>query len=448
MNGKISGKQIVNNTVVKRFNGLIPSDQYLVSTNDYNITLSINSSIATHSFNIGWQGELPINRGGTNNTSFNPNELIIANATASELISSGFQINDLGNTQYDIWTAQNIINYIAGLSFSSFQPSLPTVNLTSNTIIPFNQTNINNYLEFNYVINNPGASASSAVLEWRRNNTGSWTVLSSNINIISFTHSMTDSNFNPQVFNYRYSVLDSRSSTQSVTYNIFPISYTQPTNILNVSMVNQNLSIESDFVREKGNVISDLTGSITRTTPNVDVLYYKYQFRANLGTWEDIGGTYSIGPSGGSTTPITHNPATYSTSSSIQYRIVVMDEYTISYNTANIINFYNVVFYGYNTVSNSNDIRNLQQYSFSELNTQFNLQTGTTSNHFTIAFPSSRNYISSYDNTGFTFTVTYLLNNSITTAYTANGDPYSYKVYTFAQAVAYDIPHNHLITLS
>ena len=450
LNGKIHGKQIVKNTILRGFNGLTLSNQYFDTVNDQNISLTIDSNSATHSFLLNWQGLLPIDRGGLNNATFSANELVIANSNSDTIISSGWKLDNTGTSSTDVWSADKIINYIEstldGVSFTS-GPVLPDANLSSETIIPFNQTNINNILNFNWNVFNRGATVSTVSLEWRRGGVGNWQILTTDKSLSTLTHTLTDTNFNSLAFNYRYVVTDTKGSSKTALKDIYPIAYSQPQSILNVILTNQNLNIEGNFIREKGNVSSNLSGSITRTTPNVNLTGYKYQFRVNLGNWEDIGGVRTISPSGGTIESITHNPNNYTSADSIQYRIEIYDEYTDTYNTAQIILFKNVIFWGPSEVTTSNDVRNLPQKGFSDSTTTYNLQTGTTSNAFTIAFPSNRNYVSSVDNTNFVFLVTYLLKNlNIVENY--YGEEFGYKIYTFKQAVPYDYNHNHLITIS
>lgn len=450
LNGKIHGKQIVKNTILRGFNGLTLSNQYFDTVNDQNISLTIDSNSATHSFLLNWQGLLPIDRGGLNNATFSANELVIANSNSDTIISSGWKLDNTGTSSTDVWSADKIINYIEttldGVSFTS-GPILPDANLSSETIIPFNQTNINNVLNFNWNVFNRGATLSTVSLEWRRGNTGNWQVLTTNKSLSILTHTLTDTNFNSLAFNYRYVVTDTKGSSKTALKDIYPIAYSQPQSILNVTLTNQNLNIEGNFIREKGNISSNLSGSITRITPNVNLTGYKYQFRVNLGNWEDIGGVRTISPSGGTIESITHNPTNYTSADSIQYRIEIYDEYIDTYNTSQIILFKNVIFWGPGEVTTSNDVRNLPQKGFSDLTTTYNLQTGTTSNAFTIAFPSNRNYVSSVDNTDYVFLVVYLLKtlNIVKNYY---GEEFGYKIYTFKQAVSYDYNHNHLITIS
>lgn len=111
MKGKIHGKQIINDTIVKTFNGSTYSNQYLDTVNDSNILLSIDSIERKHSFSVGWQGHLPIDRGGLNNSTFEPSEVLILSPTVSSVVSSGYKFNDGGDTSNDIWSANKIIDY-------------------------------------------------------------------------------------------------------------------------------------------------------------------------------------------------------------------------------------------------------------------------------------------------------------------------------------------------
>ena len=112
MEGKIKGKQIADGTVVKSLNGSLDSSQYLIPSNDSNITLDIVTPLdsSTHSFVVGWQGHLPLERGGLNNSDFSESEILITKT--SSVISSGYRFNDQGNTSVDIWSANQIVTYI------------------------------------------------------------------------------------------------------------------------------------------------------------------------------------------------------------------------------------------------------------------------------------------------------------------------------------------------
>ena len=75
--GKIPGKQIVTDSVIKSINGITFSAQYLTSSNDLNMTLDIFPTGLTHTFDINWKGYLPTNRGGSGTSSvFTPGSIL------------------------------------------------------------------------------------------------------------------------------------------------------------------------------------------------------------------------------------------------------------------------------------------------------------------------------------------------------------------------------------
>lgn len=129
MNGRINGKQITNDTVIKSINSVTYSQQGLTSSNDSNITLNITSSGATHSYNVGWNGILPLSRGGLNNSTFTASQILVINSSTSSVVSSGYIFNDLGISSNDIWSANKVINFLQGSNYWSL--STNTLSATS-----------------------------------------------------------------------------------------------------------------------------------------------------------------------------------------------------------------------------------------------------------------------------------------------------------------------------
>lgn len=210
----------------------------------------------------------------------------------------------------------------------------PTVGVTSSTVIAFNQSAINNVLGLSYEINSLGATLTSAILEWRRNSTGSWTPLtldtpaSGTTYSATQTHSLTDplqfsgatnsGGTNTQPFNYRFTVTDSAGGTFTQTFNITPQSYSAPT----VS----SFSVGSTL-RELGNINTpSITGTINRNSANVSLTNYKLQYSLNNSTWVDFGSTTTIS---GASAPITgsHNDVALLNSTNLYYRPVIVDAY-------------------------------------------------------------------------------------------------------------------------
>ena len=181
----------------------------------------------------------------------------------------------------------------------------PTVSLTSSTTIGFNQTAISNVLNFSYTINSLGATVSSVLLEWRRNSTGAYTSLSTDTASTTHTHTLTDTAFNPQAFNYRYTVTDSVGATAQATKDITPTAYVAPSR--SITVIGSNItSNEGHYSREKGNVGFTISDTITRNSPNVAITSWQWQYQENGGAYNDIG----------TATAVTGNSASVSTGSS------------------------------------------------------------------------------------------------------------------------------------
>jgi hypothetical protein len=226
----------------------------------------------------------------------------------------------------------------------------PTVSLTSPTTIKFNQTNISNVLNFSFTINSLGASVSTAVLQWRRNNTGAWTTLSTSTALTTFTHTLTDTNFNTQPFNYQYIVTDSAGGTNTATINITPGAYAAPT--ISISQTAGALNgPQTNASREIGNVSTNITGTITQNSPNVALISYQLQYSVNGGTWTNLNAAVSVSGSSVTISSINHNDSSLKSSTSIAYRFQVTDAYTTSTSGTTSISFQYLYLYGYNTTN-------------------------------------------------------------------------------------------------
>ena len=321
----------------------------------------------------------------------------------------------------------------------------PTTTLTSTTTVQFNQVDIDNVLHFSYIINSLGATVSLVDLSWRRGNVGSWVTLTQSTSATSFTHSYVDSGYNSSVFNYRYYVSDTAAGYTYSYLNITPVTYVVPSATLPVSYVN-GLSPETNLLRELGNIESNMSGSITRNSPYIDLVSYDLQYRKNSGSWVTFSTNSSIGTSSTSI-PTTNHNATSSLfdSTSISYRVVVTDSYTQSYLATSTINFYSLIFYGptSSVPTNSSQVRSLPSRIFINGSNPFTLNTGTIYSNFIVATPQSVSSLSVLD----TSTNVPITMNS-TTFSVANyyGTLSTYKVFSATQAVPYTSSHPYQIT--
>jgi len=108
--------QIASAGGLSSLNGVTASNQSLIVEGDKNLDMKIENNGSTHSISLSWTGILPIEKGGLNNTKFNNGELLIS--SSDSIVSSGYTINDVGDSNSDIWTAKKIIEELYRDPFS------------------------------------------------------------------------------------------------------------------------------------------------------------------------------------------------------------------------------------------------------------------------------------------------------------------------------------------
>jgi hypothetical protein len=323
------------------------------------------------------------------------------------------------------------------------EPIAPTLTLNSSTIILFNQTAISNVLNFSRVINSLGASVASASLEWRRNNSGAWVVLTNVTSDGYFTHTLTDTNFNTQPFNYRYTVTDSQGATSTVSWNITPQSYSAPSITFSAPAVSIT-SPESNTIRERGNVDSILQGSTSRNSALVNIISYKFAVSVNGGAYTDITSDLSLAVDGGSFTNLPDTASNAATS--ITYRVSVTDIFSTT-NAFYSINLKYLIFYGDINASTSLDsaaIRGLPYRRFVDSGSPFTFNSGITNNRFIVAWDPSKGLVEALDITQ-NVPLTSLFITTPTNILVGNGSGpttlYNALVYTNA------LPYNPSVTI-
>lgn len=337
------------------------------------------------------------------------------------------------------------------IQMSITEPIKPIITLTSPTTIAFNQTNINNVINFTHVIKSLGATVSSASLQYRRNDSGSWGVLSTNTtNNGSYNHILTDTPFNTQSFNYRYIVTDTIGAMASAALAITPAAYSAPTvPVPTIAAYNTITSPETNTSREKSNVNSNITATITRNSPYVDLVSYIIQFKVDTGSWTTIGTPVSISGPTASVSLTNHIPAGASSANNVYYRLSAYDGYQGTIGNQATISFYNMIFYASSSVApvNSSEVRGLTGRMFTNGSNPFDLQTGNIFTKFTVAMPNtlSITLVRDRDASDANLTTSYVNNPFNVNDY--SGNPYSYKVYTCSIATPYTPNgHRHEIT--
>ncbi len=270
--------------------------------------------------------------------------------TFSQLVSlgGGKTVGKYGNGQTMSFDEKTLPFIMSDISQEGLEP---TLTLTSSTTIAFNQTAIDNILNFTKTINSVGATVATAVVEWRRNNTGSWTTLTSNTAAVTFTHSLTDGAFSgssngigndTQPFNYRYTVTDTAGGTKQVLLNITPAIYVAPTKTISAGST----------TRERGNVESSVTSTATRQSSLVPIQTLTLQYSLNNTDWFTLDGPTDVGTSGGALDEV-HNDSALVDTNNIYYRLKVIDSFVTSYSSTITINFIYASGLGYRTTAPS-----------------------------------------------------------------------------------------------
>ena len=328
----------------------------------------------------------------------------------------------------------------------------PTVSLTSSSSVDFNETAVSNTLNFSHTINSLNATVTTASLEFRRGNTGAWSVISSSTSTpSSFVHSFTDTAYNTDVMNYRYVVTDTAGGTATATKDIQPDTYSNPSVSISV-VATSATSPETNTSREKGNVSSTISSTVTRNETYVDLQSYEIQYSLNNGAYQVID-SGTIGPGNSAITPFLHNPVADNTADSIRYRIKVIDQYLDSigsqrYSSVNTTNYNYLIYFGSESsaATTSNDVRGLSNKRFPSAGNTFDFNTGNTLRFFNVAIPDGETISSVIDLDA--------LNANITSSYINNpfnvqdfgGNNKLYNVYTMEVAVPYSSSHTHRIT--
>jgi hypothetical protein len=353
-----------------------------------------------------------------------------------------------------------------GISFSNGSDS-----------IPWGQTQGINYtLTLNYTVRTVGATVAGATLEWKRSNDSTWNVYQgSNVyydtsapfstNDQYFTYSPAPSGItlnplsggqpNTNDFDYRYTIHDTSGASASfIATKAVADSKSQNTQSLTANHAAGVVSPETQTIRERGRVQSNVTGTITVASGFNPITEWKLQVSTDGGSsWSDVnsfqvvsnpwnqvtGSTINIGT-------ISHTPA--STISSVRYRTVVRDPYdTVGPIDTSIggratVNFFYKLFYGptASQPTTAAQVRTMPLALMSNSYTNpFTFQTGNQYKDFVVALPTNidiavggqQNEDALLDSPGFVKSTT------LTTANDAAGNSKAYNVWTLNVGVTY-----------
>jgi hypothetical protein len=261
------------------------------------------------------------------------------------------------------------------------EPIAPTVTLTSSTTILFNQTSINNILNASHIINSLNSSIQTGYIEWRRGNVGDWSQITGTLSSsFSFTHSITDSNFNTSGFNYRYIVVDTIQATNTGSLNINPQSYSAPT------LSSTNVGSTTALLGSAKN--TNLSATINRQSSLVSLTGYQLQYSTGTPTnWINIGERSGIiGNPSSFNFSIPHINNNLVNATNISYQTIIYDTFTNTPRSLGSRSFLYGNYFGYNTGTSLTGVNQIEALVSETLSNNKNRSiTGTTPDlqHFT-----------------------------------------------------------------
>ncbi len=316
----------------------------------------------------------------------------------------------------------------------------PTVNLSSsgNDVVFGKSQKIVN-LSFSYTINTLNAHVDTVLLEWRRNDTGDWNVLPITTDMTQYAHVINETDrFDSTIINYRYTVTDSEGATKTVTHNVTPEQYAAPT--MSITLNGTITSPETQNVREKGNVISSPSGTISSNRALVNITAWTLERRYNGGTWQILSSASGLNVQSVSIPQYNDNTGIPTNATSIEYRIGYTDEYTSGNGGNQSITFKYFSYWGFNTNTTINETQiealSYKNFKSSVALTWNNINT-PIGNYTYYAYPSTYNDITSIIKNGVNQDFgawSKLSDVSVTNSY---GETLTYKVYRTNATGAY-----------
>ena len=321
-----------------------------------------------------------------------------------------------------------------------FEAQAPTVNLSSSgNNVAFGESGKTVGLTFSYTINSLGASVATASVEFYSGST--WVELTNTTGTPSgYTHNIDDSanRFITTTLNYRYTVVDTAGATGQTTHNVARQTYAAPTMVVTLS--GNTSSPETLTSREKGNVISNISGSINSNRSLVDITDWTLERRYD-------GGSYIVLASGSSLStqsvniPSTPDTTIPTSAVSIDYKLSYTDEYTSGEGGTQSISFKYFSYWGYNIniVLNSAQIQALVNSNFlTSDDLTWNNVTAVAGEYTYYVYPSTYSDISSIIKNGigqdFGAWAKLVPNVTVTNGY---GESLAYKVWKSNATQAY-----------
>jgi hypothetical protein len=387
--------------------------------------------------------------------------LIAATGSGSYVFPTDLQVSLSGGKSFGRYLSGDTIPALGKtpaevIVLAISEPIAPTISLIGANILTsaFNTTgSVDTTLTGSYTINSAGATVSSVSLQFRSGNVGPWnTLTSSPVDPINYDHVFSVGPFFSSILNYQYIVEDSAGGVATGSLNLTPQGYASPASSLNIAATSPGgITGETDLKREKGNVNSTLSGTITRQRVNVPITSYSVQYSTNNSTWTDVPGLSSVpvvGNPSSVTIPATvHYDMSLKSYSTVYYRIQVVDIYQTTNYSPTAVSFLNTIWHGPCGAPpiDSAGVRSLGSKVFTDTSNPFNLQTGTVYNNFTVAMPSTLSLTEVLDLDALNANITANYGGTTFNVTDGGGVATPYHVYTMTNAIPYTYNHRHQV---
>jgi hypothetical protein len=338
----------------------------------------------------------------------------------------------------------------------------PSIYLTAvPEVIPFGATGDSIVLTFGYTIINAGATAVFGELGFSDDGKVTYTPLftgTATPNVL--VHTISFPEYTSPRYDYKYTVIDSVGGSASAEDFVTIAPYVPPFVTTSVIANTKNTTFgETDYLRQYGNVGSQITLTYSRNSPRIDVKTYSLYYRQGpSGPFDEppLYGPLAVGnPSSGSETddhttslPIS-NPSLAQTTNNIDYYHEVRDEYDndTTNSTPVRVTFEPLYFYGSTssiptTKSQLLTLPNVKLASVAGTN-QFTFLSGTIYDKYIVAIPSNKTLSEAKDMTQTgnpDLTSSFVLQSpEVSVLDFGNNNAYNYKVYAYTPTIGYTI---------
>jgi hypothetical protein len=348
---------------------------------------------------------------------------------------------------------------------------LVDINVTTpaTKVIPFGSIGSAIDLSFGYTIQNAGALAVSGNVNLKIDNDTPFEIWSGITPSNTYNYNVNFTRFDTPTFQFIYTVTDDKGGSASDIDTVQVASYVAPQIQTLIKAKDARLNYgENDYLRERGNVGSEVELTYSRQSPLIDLKTFSVYYRENNFADNLLYQNQTIPSQSGEVTrdhtltfPVS-NPSLSTVTTNLRYKHAVEDIYTINETSYATVTFDQLLFYGPTgskasltgaaptTKAGAYSLPNIKLSSVAT--NKFKFAAGIVANKFALVIPASKNFVKAQDITQSgqpDLTDRFILQSSqIQIGNYDDSETYPYKVYLYSNAIAYTVPIEIEITLS